>query len=271
MTQIDVVIYSYKNKNLKRVIDSLLSNTRSEIKINVFDQHPLDRSKNFINDKIIYKHIFWDIIQSPCEYRGSVLDSTNADYVLQISDDVLVSPGWDLEMIDFIKNNNYVISGNQSVEMVKSDKFSLLPIRIKSNEHKVTNYIDRNFIFASTENWNSFEYPYYLKYNGEEEMLSLEFFLAKKDIYQAPTRIYEDINLRTLDNLYVPFSKDHCYNLVVESINSRGSEFLAYHNLGGLRLAPLPYQTNDVSYNPYNLEFQDIDARKFISKTKAIY
>lgn len=271
MTQIDAIIYSYKNKNLKKVVDALLENTASSITIHVFDQHPLERSKFFSDSRIVYTHIFWDIIQSPCEYRGSILDSTSADYILQISDDTVVSKDWDKDLIAFIDGRDISISGNSPIRLIAKDRFSLKAQNIHGASYMLTNYINRNFIFASKEVWNSFEYPYYLKYNGEEEMLSLELFLAGKGIFSAPSRTYEDLGLRTIESVYTPFSKDHNYNLVIDAIRTRGTSFMQFHNLAGAELLPLPYQTNDVAYNPYALNFQDIDARKFISKTKAIY
>lgn len=279
--KIDAIIYSYKNKNLKTVVDALLNNTISDIFIYVFDQHPLDRSEMFSDPRISYEHIFWDTIQSPCEHKGHIVNISTADYILEISDDSIVSEGWDQSLITFISGEQRIVSGNKKARLNNSDKFFIGVGGDASNNFELSGYIDRNFVFASTEVWNSIEYPYYLKYNGEEEMMSLDFFRAGVNIYSAPQSMYQDLQVRTIENVYVPFSKDHNYNLVVDSLTMAKPEdpgfrkstanFLEFHGISNLVLNKLPYQTNDVLYNPYGLKFQDIDARKFISTTRAIY
>lgn len=268
--KIDVMLYSYKNKNLLKVVESLLNNTNNDIFINIFDQHPLNRGAMFENDKIKYEHIYWDMTQSPCEYRGTILDKSEAEYILQISDDIIVYPEWDTELINFINKKPIVVSGMGNGTLRSKDMFSVEFIRSESDQFELTNYVDRNFIFASKEDWNCFKYPYWLKYNGEEEMISLELFEAKRKVYSLPYGKIQDLNTRTIDNLYTPFSKDHEYNSVVKTMNSRGRSFLEYHGVD-ITLKELPYPTDDVAYNPYSLSFQEIDARKFISTTKAIY
>lgn len=282
MTKIDAIIYSYKNKNLKLVVDTLLNNTVNDIFVYVFDQHPLDRSAMFDDSRVLYEHIFWDAIQSPCERKGHIVNISTADYILELSDDSIVSENWDESLITFISGEQRIVSGNKKVKLDNSDRFFLKTTATISHSFELSGYIDRNFIFASRNIWNSITYPYYLKYHGEEEIMSLDFFKAGKNIYSAPYTTYKDLGVRTLDNYYVPFSKDHNYNMVVDSmIKSEKEEvgsfrkslndFLEFHGISDLTLNKLPYSTNDVSYNPYGLSFQDIDARKFISNTKAIY
>ena len=282
MTKIDAIIYSYKNKNLKSVVDALLNNTVNDIFIYIFDQHPLDRSSIFNDDRISYEHIFWDTIQSPCERKGHIVNISTADYILELSDDCIVSKGWDQSLITFVSGEQRIVSGNKKAKLTNSDRFFLKVSGEPSSSFELSGYIDRNFVFASTNIWNSITYPYYLKYNGEEEMMSLDFFRSGKNIYSAPSNTYTDLGIRTIENIYVPFSKDHNYNLVVKSLTVTDpdekhkfqkslSDFLDFHGISNLVLNELPYPTNDVSYNPYGLKFQDIDARKFISNTKAIY
>lgn len=281
-TKIDAILYSYKNKNLKLVVDTLLENTDSDIFVYVFDQHPIDRSASFSDPRISYEHIFWDTIQSPSERKGHIVNISDADYILELSDDCLVSPNWDSEVVNFVRGEQRIVSGNRKVSIINDDKFFLSKEYSDNDQFSLSNYIDRDFIFATVDIWNSITYPYYLKYNGEEEMMSLDFFRSGKDIYAGPDRLYKNLAVRTLDNLYVPFSKDHAYNRVVDSMTTdeqnenrmfprTRKEFFAFHGIEDLKLNRLPYSTDDVSYNPYGLSFQDIDARKFISNTKAIY
>lgn len=280
--KIDAILYAYKSKSLKLVVDTLLENTTSQIRLYVFDQNPIKRSEMFMDSRIVYEHLFWDAIQSPNEKRGDIIDKSDADYILHISDDCLVSPAWDEKLIDFIGRKQIVVSGKGNVKLFKKDHFSIGASWEYLSDFSMTNYIDRNFIFSTNEVWNSIVYPYYLKYNGEEEMLSLDFFRSGKDIYCSTKETYKDLGHRVLERSYVPFSIDHNYNKVVETLTSTSSDldqgfqrtrddFLSFHNMLPLDIVELPYQTNDVGYNPYGLTFQDIDARKFIANTKAIY
>jgi hypothetical protein len=279
---IDAILYSYKSKNLKLVVETLLKNTNSPITVHVLDQNPLDRSSAFEDSRVVYEHIYWDAIKSPSERKASIIDSSSADYILQLSDDCLLEPGWDHKIIEFVGKKDVVVSGIGVAKLIKLDHFSVQASWEKSLDFHITNYIDRNFVFATNEVWNSISYPYYLKYRGEEEMLSLDFFRSGKDIFSSTAGTYKDLKQRVLEKAYLPFSKEHNYNRVVEALtgNSRDRDngfirtrdsFLEFHDLLGLDIVNLPYQTNDVDYNPDNLAFQDIDARKFISNVKTIY
>jgi hypothetical protein len=279
---IDAILYSYKSKNLKLVVETLLKNTHSPITVHVLDQNPLDRSSAFEDSRVVYEHIYWDAIKSPSERKASIIDSSSSDYILQLSDDCLLEPGWDNKIIEVVGKKDVVVSGIGVAKLVKLDHFSVQASWEKSLDFHITNYIDRNFVFATNEVWNSISYPYYLKYRGEEEMLSLDFFRSGKDIFSSTAGTYKDLKQRVLEKTYLPFSKEHNYNRVVEALTSNGTDrdngfsrtrdsFLEFHDLLGLDIVNLPYQTNDVDYNPDNLAFQDIDARKFISNVKTIY
>lgn len=277
---IEVILYSYKNKNLRTVVDSILNNTIDDVLVHVYDQHPIDRSTLFTD--VDYNHIFWDKIDSPCELKGSLLHQAIATHVLLVSDDVVVSPGWDVATKEFIDNRDIVVSGAGVIGINKVDLFSVKPLYQNTDHFFLSQYAVREFVFASREVWNKFSYPYQLKYNGEQEMLSLNIFRSGVDIYSAPTNLYTDLKVRTIEKLYVPFSKDHRYNDVIDEFYKHDRdeylqhprwkiEFLKLHRLHEAELKAIPYQNDDVSYRPEQLAFQDIDARKFISKTKAVY
>jgi hypothetical protein len=281
-TKIEAVLFSYKNKNLKLVVDTLLSKTTNEIFINVFDQNTIDRAALFKDSRVKYSHIVWDKIDSPSEKKGDCINSSKADYILELSDDCFVLDDWDTKAINFIENNNAVLSGNSFVKILKDNPFFFSKAERSSDKFEITNYVSRNFIFATNKAWSSIQYPYHLKFNGEEDLISLDFFRMGYDIYCANPTIYTKTDLDTIDKLYVPFSKNHNYNTVVDRVNHVVKEkstnsprsdydFFVFHGLSGVKLAPLPYDTNDVSYDPYGLSFQDVDARKFISKTNSIY
>jgi hypothetical protein len=283
MTQtssIDVIVYSYKGKKLYDVVNSLLTHTDSGLFIHIVDQHPINRSEAFKDmPNINYRHIFWDFIYSPTKYKSESLQTSRSKFFLIISDDIIVQPGWDKKLIEFIDERNIVVSGQGETSLSQEDKFMLTRFRKPSTDFTLSNFIDRNFIFGSREALLSVEYPSYIKYHGEEEQYSLDLFKAGIDIYSAPFGFYSDMMFRTIDNLYTPFSKEHNYNLFVDNvknIDSAGSsrstkEFIEFHKIDIDQLYRLPFQNQDVEYDPNSLEFQNVDSRKFAAVTKAIY
>lgn len=271
---INAVIYSYKNKNLLKVIKSLFKNTNSEIYVTVFDQHPINRKDLFLElpqfKNISYNHIFWDSINSPCEKKADVLSSTNSDHFLIMSDDVILKNGWDLEAIAFVKNAGYIISGHGQTRIKQKDKFSFEKESLLSDDYTQSGIIDRNFVFGKTTDLQSCTYPFDLKYYGEEEIYSLRLFKANKKIFSAPSNFYSNLNLNTLESLYTPFSKEHGNHSFIKELKNSSKNFLEFHNINLDQLFFLPYATDDVGYDPERLNFQDIDARKFIENIKTI-
>ena len=152
---ISCVLFSYKNKNLKKVVDELILNTKNEIFIIVFDKHNLNR-KNLFTDsvyknKVEYRHLNWDDIDSPINYKKQILYNSRSEYFLSISDDVLVSKNWDEELIDFLKTKNVVLSGSGKLTLTKKNLFFFTQLREKSLSFNKTNFIDKNFIFCKTD------------------------------------------------------------------------------------------------------------------------
>jgi hypothetical protein len=124
--------------------------------------------------------------------------------------------------------------------------------------------------------------PDFLKYAGEDEYWTLSFMSQGYDIYSVPTHIYRDTLYRSIENTYHTFSAEHNYNIVVDLMHKIGLDdykisesavdnFFEFHNIDPSSIKRLPYATNDVSYNPYNLQMHDVDARRFIAGTKAVY
>lgn len=278
---LSIIVYSYKGKFLKKVLDEINNNTVNDFSVLVIDQHPLIRH-NILpeSDRFFYRHIFWDFIQSPCLYKHHELNSVNSEYVAIISDDILVSHGWDQRLIDFLGERNAVVSGTGQKTVVQVDKFFLGTQHFPSEGFNLTQYVDRNFMFGRRESFIKAGYPTEVKYHGEEELLSLRLFKSGIDIWSAPDNIYTDQRLRPIDNLYVPYSKTHNYNQAIDQIrnslddmdNVRTTrQFLEFHRLDINNLKKLPFPYQDVEYDPNDLAFQQVDARKFAAVTKAIY
>jgi hypothetical protein len=271
---ISCVLFSYKNKNLKRVVDELILNTKNQIFIVVFDKHNLNR-KNLFSDlsyknKVEYHHVAWDAIKSPIDYKKEILYNSNSEYFLSISDDILVSTNWDAESIDFLKTKDIVLSGSGRLTLEKKNLFFFSQLRQKSLDFNKTNFIDKNFIFCRTGILKGV-YPHNLKYFGEDEMLSLNLFNKNIEIFSLPSGLYRDMLVRSIENSYTTFSLEHNYNLVIEEYKKAPEEFLTVCGIDRNSLCPLPYAHNDVEYNPEQLSFQDLDSRKFVMDIRGIY
>lgn len=287
MSSIDVVIYSYKGKILKDIVSSLLSNASGNNNINVVivDQHPINRAKMFIDvDRCFYNHVFWDWQNSPIKYKQDVIEGSTSEYMLLISDNILLDQNWDESLINFSRGKDVVISGNKKIKLSQKSIFYLEKNYSDSENFELNNFIDRSLVFFSRNLYKRFNYPSYLKYNGEEECLSLDIFTTGIDIYSCPTTTYSKIGESTLEELYVPFSINHNYNEAVELLHTGSNSFLSigervrslddfseFHQIDFLDIKKLPFQTNDVSYDPMMMNFNSVDARRFVARTKAIH
>lgn len=287
MNDIDVIIYSYKGKLVKDVVSSVVANSSGKRKINVvlMDQHPLIREKLFADfPNLYYNHIFWDIQISPLFYKNDAVNHSKSKYILILGDNVLLNKDWDEELINFVVKTNAVVSGNKKVSISHDSLFYLKKSLTESESFALTNFIDRDFIFFEKDNFKKFAYPTYLKYNGEEEALSLSVFASGTDIYCSPSQTITKVGKSTIEELYVPFSINHNYNEVVQllhtgsnSFNDGSSwsrsikDFSDFHGIDFLNINRLPFQTNDVDYDPANMNFNSVDARRFVARTKAIH
>lgn len=284
---IDVIIYSYKGKILKDVVASMYSNASKKYKINtiIIDQHPIVRAKMFSEiQSISYRHVFWDWQHSPAKYKKDFIVNSSAKYVLLLQDNVILSELWDETLIKFVSDKDVVVSGNKKLELSQESIFFLSKKTKESQDFELNNFIDRSLIFFPRSVSNQIDYPDYLKYNGEEESLSIDIFTSGIDIYSAPSETYTTIGKSTITELYVPFSINHNYNEVVDLIKSGSNKFLStinrkrsikdfldFHVLDPSTIYKLPFQTNDVEYDPSKMNFNTVDARRFVARTKAIH
>jgi hypothetical protein len=284
MNDISVVIYSYKGRNLESVVNNLRSTAKnSNLYIDIHDQFPLYRKEHF--ETYGYNHIFWDHIYSPIKYKNQSIKNFQTEYSLIISDRIMLEDGWDDKLVSFIKDSpNSLVSGNGVSTLVFKNLFYISRINHFLNKFEVNNFIDRDLIFGKTETIKSVEFPEYLKYNGEEEVLSLRYWSQGIDVYAAPTSLYSKPFPNTIETLYTPFSKDHFYNEAVSlmttgknnfddiSNNTRNHiDFSNYHKLDLLELKKLPFEKNDVLYDPLSSGYNKLDAKKFMTRTKALH
>jgi len=285
MSNILVVIYSYKGKILKDVINQieLSKSNNNSVNIVLWDQNPLDRKKIFNN--VIYNHIFWDQITSPSVYKNLSIKKYNYDYILFLSDNVLLSNNWDEKIINLLNNKNIILSGNSKFKINKKNFYSIEKENIESiNDITITNFIDKSFIFGNRKTFEEIYFPPYIKYFGEEEVLSIDIFSKGIDIYAVPTEIYSKVLPDLITEIYVPFSLNHGYNHALSLFKNNKNQFIDltqrkrtvkdfcnFHNFMFNSLNYLPFFTDDVQYDPYGLNFDKVDARRFVARTKAIH
>jgi hypothetical protein len=284
---IDVVMYSYKGKLLKDVVGSIFANSSGTRNINLMliDQNPIVRENLFAAfPNLTYTHIFWDSQKSPLTHKKDIINRSSAQYILILGDNVLLNKNWDEELVSFINSKNIVISGNKNISISQESLFYLTKTFEDSEDFNLTNFIDKDFIFLNRDTFEEFEYPSYLKHNGEMEALSLNIFTSGVDIYCSPSNIFSKVGSSTIEELYVPFSINHNYNEIINLLHHGSNsfislldkprsvlDFITFHGIDPSMINKLPFQTNDVEYDPADMNFNSVDARRFVARTKAIH
>jgi len=266
--KITIMLYSYKNKKLKNVVDTIIKNSTLPFVIYIIDQNPIIRKSMFEEyDFIRYQHVNWDSQMGEAYYRDFAIKKAYGEYILIISDDILLQPNWDLDLVSFMGNRNLLISGSGSSKVFHKDDFFLSRASDYSENFTLSNYIDRNFIFfrrtmllANEDLEVQLSYPTNVKYYGQEEILSLDLFCKGIEIYSSPSSMYIDSKTRNMENLYCPFSIEHNYDMFVKLIkngtdkvlpNNTNSvlSFLKFHSINLDKINKIPFQNNDVGYN----------------------
>ncbi len=270
MPTVDVVIYSYKNKKLYEVVRAVRDNYSGISNIFVYDQHPLDRSEVFSDlDNVVYTHIFWDWQISPTRYKLKIINESSSDYLLVLSDDIVLGQGCidHAIQIDLDSKESCLVSGfgKSAYEIKDIFSFKLLSDFDASQENKIVNPL---FVFGKTEVFKKIGYPSSVKYFGESEMLSFMAFKNKVKIYSISGSFVKDLKLRTLETKYKTFSLEHGYNSMLRTLDLEFWNFLGFDSAP---LSTLPYNPDDVYYDPNNMEFDNLDSRRFISGVRAIY
>lgn len=282
---ISIILVGYKDKNLYNAAMHLKEVTISDNFIHVIDQHPVMHLKEFSEiHNCHYEHKLWDDMGGPAYRRATKVFDTSgeADYVCIISPDISLNYGWDSELISRAKDSKAIFSGSGTISVKQKDLFSIGIEYLSADSYTLTQMIDRNFIFGTTEAFAQIVMPDFLKYSGENEYLSLAFLSAGYSIISVPSQMYSDSKERSVENTYHTFSLEHNYNIVVDLIKGKDihkykitsgglKEFLSFHQIDAANIHHLPYNSNDVLYDPYDLQMHKIDARRFITGTKAIY
>jgi hypothetical protein len=256
-----VYIYSFKNKKLINIIDELItkSSSNSNIKIFIYDQNNLNRKKFFDKYKnVFYKHIKWDDIKGPIFYRKEVLKYVQK-YYLEINNITNIVNLWDLLLVKYIEQ--YDIISGKNVKVLTSNNF-YVDVKDKISLDKTNSkWIDTNFIFTKKNNLEIFNYAINLKGNIEELLLSIDCFNKNKLILSLPNNFYK---VEQQDNEYVPYSKFHNYNLLIDEINKmQYINFEKYYNIKVDKIKKVSYDLNDVAYNDFKYELDSLQKTRF--------
>jgi len=284
---IDVVIYSYKGKMLKEVVENLLakSSKKNAIYLHIFDQHTLTRQDYFDKvDNCGYQHILWDNILGPCFYKNQIIEESKFTYTLFISDNIFLKDNWDEELINALPNSRSIVSVKNKTKLVQDGIFYFKKEEEVVDQFTSNNFVGRDLIFGYTETLRSIGYPKYLKYYGEEEVLSLMYHANNIKIYCCPNDFYKKEGTDNVETLYTVFSKYHNYNQMIKLIKDEKNDHIDiglplmsplvdFYNIHGLsieNIQPIPFEMNDVLYNPTDSEFDGIDSKRFMTKINYI-
>ena len=271
-SHIQVILYSYRDKNLKETVDNLYSKASgSDFSVFVIDQNNVNRTEAFEQyDQLYYEFLTWDSIKSPCEIKMEKIKETS-DLVLLISDDAMLCDSWDARLTEFLDDRDVVVSGHTKPNLFHKDLYFLGKNPVWDNKFSISKYIDRNLIFAKSEVLNRAQYPGEVKYFGEEELFSLNLFMHGIDVYAGPGDLYTDLDKRLIENTYCPFSLEHNYDRVKEYFDLDAAKpFLEYHKIDKERMFRLPHQYNDVAYIHTDMKFSESDGNKFIQAPTVI-
>lgn len=285
MSNIEAIIYSYKGKHLKEVVDNLIANTENKIFITIIDQSPLIKDYFFKDKKNIkYKHIVWDSHQSPCDFKLNAIQSSVSDYVLLIGDNVMVKKSWDTELINFLNDKKAIVSGKGKNSFKIKDSFSFKIVSEDSMSTEISNVFTRDFAFGKAETLKQFQYPRHLKYHGENETVSLLLYCSGIDIYSYCSDMYSLVAENNIENVYTPFSLVHNYNEFIKLIKYGKSnfikiqshdkrtikDFIDFHGINIDKIYELPFEKNDPNYNHDQLAFQAVQGERFVGITRSI-
>lgn len=298
---INVIIYSYKNKNLKNVVANLLekSSKKNNIFVKIFDQSPLTKwdQFGFYNENALekweyfenfkgvnYSHVVWDKIKSPCKYKHDILSQSKYSYTLLLADNVYLSQDWDEYLLKNLKDKQSIISGKNKITLSNDGLFYLKKEEELTDNINQTYFVSRDLIFGHTSTLQQVGYPWYMKYYGEEETLSFLYYSNHIKVYSCPDSFYNKDEVDTLEYLYTTFSKYHNYNEMVDLFKKQknkyedvdkplmgdAASFFGKHKINIDELNPLPFPLDDVEYDPDLSLFTDIDSKKFMTKINYI-
>lgn len=279
MKSITVHFWGYKSKDLPEAVETLISNQsgQNSISVYVYDQTNLNRSDRF--NIASYNHIPWDTIKSPFKYLNQSLINLKTDYFMYIEGAKFFQKNWDLELTMSHNNQNIVISGNNRIEFDNNYKFYPSYKKIKTDTALITNWIDQEFIFMSTELFKDFPDVSSLKYLGLADVYSLYCAYKQIPVQCIPSGWIKESDDSIYKKDYIPFSTKHKYNTVIDIYKKNKNVYFEDNNSSELlksltgfdfsKLNYLPYPQDDIEYS-LEMGIDNIGEERFSQKIQRI-
>jgi hypothetical protein len=278
MSRILVHFYGYKSKELPHAVKSILANSsgQNEIDIVVFDQLNLERRDRFDNAE--YNYIHWDNLKSRFSYLNQSKNRDGYDFFLYVDGAKIFQGNWDMELVMGHGGRNVILSGNHSIVFNKDNYKFYSDYTLGDIDHTLrTNWIVKDFIFMSFDLFKSFPDISMIKYNGFEELYSLFAAQNNIEINAIATAWVEDLEPKITEHDFVPFSINHNYSMVVDCLKGvpgcpiGGSKELSTINgYDFSMLNYLPYQRNDIAYDPI-MDIDSVGGERFHDVVKSLY
>lgn len=211
---IGIFIHSYKNKNLKLIVDNIIKKSSGNLTLRffIYDQSNISKEKDFYNNhNTNYNHVRWDDHVGVPHYRYMFL-KTNYDYFLEVSEHMELIDSWDMVLINFLKSkNNLIISGKGKTNL-SINNFLINKNEEPSNNFYLNNWIDMNFIFLDKRYIKFFSILNNLKYYGQDILLSVELMANNIEIYSCPSNFYLTSKVNNLEDSFCSYDLYHNYN-----------------------------------------------------------
>lgn len=254
MKTISVLFYGYKSKELADAVNTTFKNKSNKNIINIYvvDQTNLSRQDRF--DSAEYRHVMWDKLDSRYGYLDQALLFSKDEYFMYVDGAVVFEKDWDLKLID-LSNNNCIVSGSYDIQF-NSNTYKFYPSyqKIKLEDEKKTNWINRDFVFMNTSMFRKFPSASLLKYHGFEEMFSLYAAENSLDIIAVDSKMVNKIDKDILEHDYLPFSINHGYNRVIDIFKKKGNVFFNDMYCVDILSLKTTYDFNKLSYLPFSTE-----------------
>ena len=208
------------------------------------------------------------------------MKNLNSDYLLFIDGSVMFEKNWDMELVMGHGDQNIIISGNKKI-IFDSSYYKFLPNYTKEDISTTTqtNWINKDFIFMSKETASLLPNPEKLKWDGIEELWSLFCVTYGIGIYAIATAWYNKISQPLSNYDYIPFSKVHNYNMIIDMFKSKPNSLSPtildvqklsdIHSYDFSQLSYMPFAHNDISYEP-SMDIDDMDSERFHEVIKSI-
>jgi hypothetical protein len=185
---------------------------------------------------------------------------------------------WDMELVMGHGGRNVIMSGNHSILFNKDNYRFYSDYTLGDIDYTLrTNWIVKDFIFMSFDLFKSFPDISMIKYNGFEELYSLFAAHNNIEVNAIATAWVEDLEPKITEHDFIPFSVNHNYSVVIDCLKSvpgclipGAKELSIINGYEFSMLNYLPYQRNDIAYDPI-MDIDSVGGERFHDVVKSLY